>query len=155
MVIDEYGPRYAEFDLPILDGLTAGDGRRGRGGQPSGGPAWRPGCCTTSGAKPELAKRISQVDVSDPRNAVVIVDQDTARVRLGEDQFVERLQSYLELAADVRAQVPAIDYVDLRFGERWVVGAQETTVAAARTAPAASAATVAQAPARRRGTTNQ
>ena len=61
--------------------------------------------------------------MSDPRNAVVIVDQDTARVRLGEEQFVERLQSYLELAPTLRERVPAIDYVDLRFGERWVVGA--------------------------------
>ena len=67
--------------------------------------------------RPDLARRISQVDVSDPRDAVVIIDQDTARIRLGDERFLERLQSYLDLAQTLRAQVPAIDYVDLRFGE--------------------------------------
>jgi len=152
-VIDEYGPRYTEFDLPILDGLTAGTGdAAAEVNRRRAGLAAR--LLHDVRRKPELAKRISQVDVSDPRNAVVIVDQDTARVRLGEDHFIDRLQSYLELAADVRAQVPAVDYVDLRFGERWVVGAQKTTAAAAHAAPA-PAATVAAAPARRPGTTNQ
>lgn len=141
-VIDEYGPRYAEFDLPIIDGLV---------------PAAAPGATVNARrvwlasrllqdvrSKPELAKRISQVDVSDPKDAVVIVDQDTARVRLGEEQFVERLQSYLEMASALRDRVPAIDYVDLRFGERWVVGSQGATVPAATVAAA-----------RRSGTTNQ
>src|SRR6185503_16930275 len=26
VVIDEYGPKYADFDLPIIDGLTTGPG---------------------------------------------------------------------------------------------------------------------------------
>ena len=39
-------------------------------------------------------------------------------LHLGEDHFVERLQSYVELAPALRERVPDIDYVDLRFGER-------------------------------------
>ena len=147
--IDEYGPRYAEFDLPIVDGLAAGTGKDAAINQQRIGLARR--LLQDFRRKPELAKRISQIDVSDPKNAVVIVSEDGARVRLGEAQFADRLQSYLELAADVRAQVPAIDYVDLRFGERWVVGAQKTAVGV----QPAPASTVASAPARRPGTTNQ
>jgi len=48
------------------------------------------------------------------------VEVDT--VHLGHEQFVERLQSYVELAPSLREQVPAIDYVDLRFGEHVFVG---------------------------------
>jgi cell division septal protein FtsQ len=39
-------------------------------------------------------------------------------IRLGNERFAERLQSYHELAPALREQVPAIDYVDLRFDER-------------------------------------
>jgi cell division protein FtsQ len=143
-VIDEYGPRYADFDLPILDGLAPGSGAGSAANERRMTLASR--LLHDVRTKPELAKRISQVDVSDPRNAVVIVDHDTARVRLGEGQFVERLQSYLEMAQELRDRVPAIDYVDLRFGERWVVGAQGATV---------PAATVAAAVPRRPGAMNQ
>jgi cell division protein FtsQ len=121
-VIDEYGPRYADLDLPILDGLDAGRAESATVNERRAALAVRVLHAVRS--RPDLAKRISQLDVSDPRNAVVIVDQDTARIRLGDDRFVERLQSYLELAPALRGQVPDIDYVDLRFGERVYVGAQ-------------------------------
>jgi cell division protein FtsQ len=142
LVIDEYGPRYAQFDLPILDGLSPAAGPGAASNELRVGLASR--FLHDVRSKPELARRVSQVDVSDPKDAVVIVDQDTARVRLGEEQFVERLQSYLEMASALRDRVPAIDYVDLRFGERWVVGSQGATVPAATVAAA-----------RRSGTTNQ
>ena len=86
-------------------------------------------------SRPDLARRISQVDVSDPRNAVVIVDQDTARIRLGDERFVERLQSYVDLASTLHEQVPAIEYVDLRFGERVYVGSQAGVVPARAAGP--------------------
>ena len=131
VIIDEFGPRYADLDLPILDGLatgTSGDGTNERRAALAGRlfDELRP--------HPELAKRVSQVDVSDPHNAVVIVDQDLAKVRLGEDKFLERLKSYVEMASTLREQVPAIDYVDLRFGERWVVGSQAGHPGGARAA---------------------
>ena len=36
----------------------------------------------------------------------------------GDDQFLERLQTYLDLAPALRERVREIDYVDLRFDER-------------------------------------
>ena len=120
--IDEFGPRYAEFDLPIIDGLSRG------GAQERGLNDRRVQLASRllrdMSSRPDLARRISQLDVSDPRNAVVIVDQETIHVRLGDERFAERLQSYVELAGEYRSRVPAIEYVDLRFGERVVVGLQ-------------------------------
>jgi cell division septal protein FtsQ len=49
---------------------------------------------------------------------VVLLDGDPTLIRLGNERFVERLQSYHELAPALRERVPAIDYVDLRFDER-------------------------------------
>jgi cell division septal protein FtsQ len=64
------------------------------------------------------------VDVSDPRDAVLILKDDTTLVRVGDGQFAERLQSYLELAPALRERVPNIDSVDLRFDERVYVRPQ-------------------------------
>ena len=69
-------------------------------------------------AKPDIARRLSQVDVADLHNASVILDGDPAVLHLGDDQFLQRLQSYLELAPALRERVPDIDYVDLRFEDR-------------------------------------
>jgi cell division septal protein FtsQ len=48
----------------------------------------------------------------------VLLDGDPTLIRLGNERFVERLQSYFELAPALRERVPVIDYVDLRFDER-------------------------------------
>jgi len=116
VVIDEYGPQYAEFDLPIIDGLSQTgdasgtmDGRR---------VALAAHLMSALKKRPDLAQKVSQIDVTDPHDAVVILDGDTALLHVGEDRFVERLQSYIELAPTLRERVPAIDYVDLRFDER-------------------------------------
>ena len=65
-----------------------------------------------------VARRLSQVDVSDPHNATVILNGDPAVIELGEEQFLPRLESYLGLAAALRERVAEIDYVDLRFEDR-------------------------------------
>jgi cell division septal protein FtsQ len=66
----------------------------------------------------DLSQRISQIDVRDVHDAVVILDDDAALLHLGEDRFLERVQGYVDLAPALRQRVPDIDYVDLRFDER-------------------------------------
>lgn len=116
VLIDEYGPQYAEYDLPIIDGLSRPGDAPGTADGPRVALAARVmGALRT---RPDLAQRVSQIDVTDPHDAVVILDGDAALLHVGEARFVERLQSYLELAPTLRERVPAIDYVDLRFDER-------------------------------------
>jgi cell division protein FtsQ len=116
IVIDQFGPRYAEFDLPIIDGLV-----RAPGPEPIVDPArarLAHRVVEALGVRRDLARRVSQIDVRDPSNAVVLLDNDPALLHLGDTQFLERLQAYLDLAPTLRNRVPEIDYVDLRFGER-------------------------------------
>jgi cell division septal protein FtsQ len=68
--------------------------------------------------KPQIANRLSQVDVRDVHNASVILNGDSAVIQLGEDQFLSRLESYLDLASALHQRVAEIDYVDLRFDDR-------------------------------------
>jgi len=80
------------------------------------------------------------VDVSDLHNASVILSGDPAVIYLGDDNFAQRLQTYVDLAAALRERVPSIDYVDLRFDDRVYVrpaGGTRVTEISAR-APQAS-----------------
>jgi cell division protein FtsQ len=116
-VIDEYGPKYADLDLPIVDGLATG--RPGSSGEPDEGrAALAARVIQALQPRRELAKRLSQVDVSDARNAAVILAGDSAVIYVGNEQFLSRLQRYAELAVALRERVPEIDYVDLRFDDR-------------------------------------
>jgi cell division septal protein FtsQ len=120
VIVDEYGPNYADIDLPIIDGLSAPP-PRGAGLIDAARAEFAARVLAALAAKPDLVKRVSQLDVSDVHNAVVILDGDTALLRLGENDFAERLQQYLDLAPALRARMAAIDYVDLRFDERLYV----------------------------------
>jgi len=117
VIIDQYGPQYADLDLPIIDGL---------GAAPNDAPTLTDEARADLAArvigavksKPKLASRLSQVDVSDLHNASVILTGDPTVLQLGEDQFAQRLQAYLDLAPALHERVADIDYVDLRFGDR-------------------------------------
>ena len=108
--IDDYGPQYSGLDLPVVDGLGRGaDALRA---------ALAARLLAALASAPDLMARLSQVNVTNPRDAVVILDGDEARLHVGDEAFVERLRSYLELAPTLRQRVSAIDYVDLRFDNR-------------------------------------
>jgi cell division protein FtsQ len=117
VLLDRYGPHYADLDLPIVDGLTA---------PPDGGGLLTDEARAELAARvigavrtqPQIARRLSQVDVTDLHNAAVILSGDHAVIQLGEDQFLARLQAYLQLAPSLREHVADIDYVDLRFDDR-------------------------------------
>lgn len=134
-LIDQYGPQYADLDLPIVDGLAAppsGDGSMTD--QARAELATR--VIAALQAKPDIAKRLSQVDVSDLHNVSVILSGDPAVIQLGDDQFLRRLESYLDLAAALRERVPDIDYVDVRFDERIYVRPASAPTAQRRGKPA-------------------
>jgi cell division septal protein FtsQ len=120
-IIDEFGPGYAQLDLPVIDGLGAALGERGTLVD-EGRAALAGRLLAELQAHPDLASRVSQIDVSDVRDAVVVLKDDTALVRVGQERFAERVRTYVELAPRLREEVPAIDYVDLRFDERIYVG---------------------------------
>ena len=114
VIVDQYGPKYADLDLPIIDGLSG----HGDTMTDESRAELAARLIAAAGSKPALAKRLSQIDVTDVHNATVILAGDPAILQLGEDQFVPRLQSYLGLSAALHARVADIDNVDLRFDDR-------------------------------------
>ena len=117
VIMDEFGPAHADLDLPLIDGLAAGPSAEGGLVDP-GRAALAARLLAEIAPQAGLLAQVSQIDVSDPYDAVVMLEGDTARLRLGDRDFVDRLRGYLDLATAVRERVADIDYVDLRFGER-------------------------------------
>ena len=119
-VIDEYGPNYAQFDLPIVDGL----GSTPPGGEPlvdEARAALAERLIEQLRHHDALYRRVSQIDVSNSRNATVVLQDDATLLHLGTERFAERLQAYVDLTPALREQVPEMEYVDLRFGDRFYV----------------------------------
>lgn len=120
MLIDEFGPQYADFDLPIIDGIvrhpssgnSAIDERRA---------ALAARVIDAVAASSTLAPMLSQIDVRDLNDAVVMLKDDTALLHLGTERFAERLQGYVDITPALRERVAEMDYVDLRYGERLFV----------------------------------
>jgi hypothetical protein len=151
VAIDRHGPESRDFDLPLVDGLTVGSGDARKGGRRAAMSVGLPG---TPGApqiddrkaglaarvilavrpNPDISSRLSQIDVTDPRNASVIRPTirrsscSSARIDSGP------LQSYLDLASALRERVPETDYARPRFDDRIYVrpasGAKRTSLAA-------------------------
>ncbi len=113
--IDDYGPQYANLDLPIVDGFGAGKGDAGAD-TARGATAAR--LIMELRQQPAIAERLSQVDVSDVHNVTILLSDDPAELRVGDDHFLERVESYVSLSTALHQRVPEIDYVDLRFDGR-------------------------------------
>ncbi len=116
-VIDEFGPQYSQFDLPIIDGLVRAPGE-GTASIDEERAELAARLIEAAAGNADIARRLSQIDVSDAHDAIVLLDDDPALLHLGEDRFLERLEAYIDLAPALRERVADIDYVDLRFDER-------------------------------------
>ena len=115
-VIDEYSPRFALLNLPLVDGLGEDEAPATAAVLRGGRAALAARVIRAIAEDPALSARVSQIDVADPYDVVVLLSGDPARIHLGHEQFAERLRMYLELATTLRSRVAVIDAVDMRFG---------------------------------------
>jgi cell division septal protein FtsQ len=118
-IIEAYGPAYAGIDLPVVDGLAAGRSSEFPVDEERARVAAQ--LFAALRTRPDIASRVSQIDISDPDALGIVLKGDTAVVRVGNKQFLERLQSYIELAPVFRESVPEIESVDFRYEERAIV----------------------------------
>ena len=115
-VVDAYGPRFARFDLPIVDGLAVE--REGAAVVDPRRLALAARLLAELARRPDVLAAVSQIDVADPRDAVVLLDGDVVLLRLGQGRFLPKLRRYAELAPLLRGEAQPVDEVDLRFDPR-------------------------------------
>jgi cell division septal protein FtsQ len=121
VIIDEYGPEYADIHVPIVIGLvstpatpagTLVDPERVR---------LMSSFLDAVSAWPSLRDRVSELDVSQPADLAVLLDGDPAWLHLGRERFLERLKTYVEVRPALDEQLGVLDSVDLRFDGRLFV----------------------------------
>lgn len=118
-IIGDYGPAYRDYDLPIVNGLMVGGRDRDAGARVDPESARLTGALLdTLSSRADLVSRVSEIDVSRPTDAVLLLEDDTAWLHLGDRDFAARLDHYLETRAALVERFGLLDYVDLRFGER-------------------------------------
>ena len=93
-------------------------GRRRHGGGPTTRAELAARVIARSRTKPELAQRLSQIDVSDLHNAAVILSGDPAVIYARRRPVPRAAAVVSRLAPALRERVADIDYVDLRFDDR-------------------------------------
>ena len=124
IIIEEYGPAFSSFKLPIIDGLEI---VTGNGNEVDPARADLLAEVTRElESQALLANRVSQIDLSNPHNVVVLLTDDSTFLHLGTDKYAERIDEYLELIPAIRARVTDIDYVDMRFDQRVYVRPAES-----------------------------
>jgi cell division protein FtsQ len=119
VIIDDYGPQYADFDLPIVDGMAAPASDGGSAIDPARAQLVAKFLGALA-ARPELLRSISQINVSGEANVAVLLNDGPTLLYLGDEQFVERLRTYLEIRPTLSERIDDVDSVDLRFGQRVV-----------------------------------
>ncbi len=115
-LLDRYSNRYGSFPYPLVRGLAA---------EPSSRESNYRRMMLFLGAMEkldsgggQLTKMISEVDVSDLRNLVVIPANETVKIYLGEEDFLLRYQSHLKRIhafRQLKEKVGPLEAVDLRF----------------------------------------
>jgi len=132
-IIDEYRAEHRGFELPIVDGLLTASAGEQAGADPDR-MRLAAALCDELGGRADLLQRLSQVDVSNSRDVVVMVDDDVAWLHLGDAEFSQRLQRYLDLRPVLLDRFGSIDYADLKFDERiYVRGRGQRTPASVAT----------------------
>ena len=96
----------------------------------------------SSGQK--LSSQISEVDLTDPQDARVFMQDDTPLLHFGEDHFLERYQRYKAHINEWRQQYPKLTAVDLRYEQQVVLEMASGTNVAQASADQQTAADAAQ-----------
>lgn len=123
VVIDEYGPKYRDIDLPIVDGLM----HTPEPGEPAVPPANAKLTAEFLDAlrtRPDLRPHVSQIDVANPHDVVALLDNDPTLLHLGDTKFMERLNTYFSLAPTLAERWKTVESVDLRFDQSVYVRAE-------------------------------
>src|ERR1035438_6825607 len=69
----------------------------------------------------KLSEQISEIDLTDPEDARVTMQDDDTLLHFGEDHFLDRYQRYKAHIAEWRQQYPKLAAVDLRYDQQVVL----------------------------------
>jgi cell division protein FtsQ len=71
--------------------------------------------------KPELLILISEIDITQPDNILLILQPEGTEVRMGNENIPGRLQNFYKTIEMAREQQMVLEYMDLRYDEQGIV----------------------------------
>lgn len=109
-LIELYGPRTANFDLPIVRGLakTTGDARRDS--------AQRAGAILDDLG--DLATEVSEVLIDESGDMRLVLKGRGELLKVGAPPCRKQFLTFLSLRSELAARMPRAEYFDLRFKDR-------------------------------------
>ena len=116
ILLDRHAPRYGTFPYPLIRGLDLEAGSRELNNRRMN--LFMNAMEKLDSAGMQLTENISEVDVSDLRNLVLIPRNETVKIYLGEEDFLARYQAHLKRLnayRQVREKIGPLEAVDLRF----------------------------------------
>ena len=120
ILLDRYGQKYGNLDVPVFQGLLGSDPESYRASQEENGDRVRLGAkllAELESGSSMYAKEISEVDVSEKSNLRILLVDDTAEIYLGDKDYLKRfrrLLSNMDNYRDLISRYGDIVYVDLR-----------------------------------------
>lgn len=102
------------YSFPVISGVEAREPLEKRAARMA---VYERMLAELDGGGQRLSEQISEVDLSDPEDARVLMPEKGADVlaHFGQDRFLERYQRYRANIAQWRAQYPQLSAVDLRY----------------------------------------
>lgn len=114
--LDRYSSRYGSFPYPIIHGLEMDSSSRETNRHRVA--LFMRAMKELDGNGTQLSRTISEVDLTDLHNLVIIPEEESVRVLLGEEDFYSRYQSHLRRLnkfRQVKESYGPVEAVDLRF----------------------------------------
>jgi len=114
ILLDRYGPQYADYDFPILTGLDRA-GRETLKRKVTLGAAFVNFLYRT---RPALGDQVSELDLSGEDGIEARLNDGGAPLRMSTDAFDLNLDNYLAMRNYIAANYGSVQYVDLRWKDR-------------------------------------
>ena len=126
ILLGQYAPKFGKLDVPVFRGILGEDAKSYRLYQDTNSERIRRGLSMLSEIEaglPQSTKRISEVDISDPKNLKIMLVDDTAEVYLGGKDYLERFTTFMknqDKYETLKSQYKEIASVDLRYEDQIV-----------------------------------
>jgi len=106
------------YSFPTLSGIDAGDPVASRKTRVA---VYQRLLAELDSGGQRLSAQLSEIDLTDPEDARVTMQDDTTLLHFGQDRFLERYQRYKAHIAEWRLQYPKLTAVDLRYEQQVVL----------------------------------
>ncbi|GAB4230221.1 MAG: FtsQ-type POTRA domain-containing protein [Acidobacteriota bacterium] len=132
VLLDRFGGNYAFLEGPVVTGLESPARSGAREANARRLQAYLALVRDFEQADPELLRKVSEVDVADPRRVGIILADDPVPIYLGSGEFFahfERFRRFRAIYEELKSQYGVVEYVDVSLEDKVIVHTPELAAA--------------------------